>query len=150
MKRFLLDTSALLTMRDDEPGAQRVAKVLQLAQQGKARCYSCFMSLMEVLYRVWRDEGKPAGQLAHQQCLALSIEWLHSSNSLLTKAAEFKAQRSLSLADTWIAACAAKQGATLLHKDPELKALAVVQEFFAAQSDDKSLKERAAPPNLQT
>ena len=130
MKRFLLDTSALLTLRDDEPGAQRVAEVLQLAQQGKAKCYGCFMSLMEVLYRVWRDEGKPAGQLAHQQCLALPIEWLHSSHSLLAKAAEFKALHSLSLADAWIAACATEQGATLLHKDPEFKALSVVQEFL--------------------
>lgn len=130
MKRFLLATSALLTLRDDEPGAQRVAEVLQLASQGKAKCYGCFMTLMEVLYRVWRDEGKPAGQLAHQQCLALPIEWLHSSDSLLTKAAEFKALHSLSLADAWIAACAAEQGATLLHKDPEFKPLTVAQEFL--------------------
>jgi predicted nucleic acid-binding protein len=68
--------------------------------------------------------------LAHQQCLALPIEWLHSSDRLLTKAAEFKALHSLSLADAWIAACAAEQGATLLHKDPEFKPLAVVQEFL--------------------
>lgn len=130
MKRFLLDSSALLTLRDDEPGAQRVAEVLQLASQGKAKCYGCFMSLMEVLYRVWKDESKQAGQLAHQQCLALPIEWLHSSNSLLAKAAEFKALHSLSLADAWIAACAAEQGATLLHKDPEFEPLEIVQEVL--------------------
>ena len=130
MKRFLLDTSALLTLRDDEPGAQRVAEVLQSASQGKAKCYGCFMSLMEVLYRVWRDENKQAGQLAHQQCLALPIEWLQSSDSMLAKAAEFKALHSLSLADAWIAACAAEQGATLLHKDPEFKPVAVVQELL--------------------
>ena len=130
MKRFLLDTSALLTLRDDEPGAQRVAEVLQLAAQGKAKCYGCFMSLMEVRYRVWRDESKQAGQLAHQQCLALPIEWLHSSDSLLAKAAEFKAMHSLSLADAWIAACAAEQGAALLHKDPEFDRLEIAQELL--------------------
>jgi predicted nucleic acid-binding protein len=130
MKRFLLDTSALLTLRDDEPGAQRVADVLQLASEGKAKCFGCFMSLMEVLYRVWKDESKQAGQLAHQQCLALPIEWLHSSDSLLGKAAEFKALHSLSLADAWIAACAAEQGATLLHKDPEFESLEIAQELL--------------------
>ena len=31
MKRYLLDTSALLTLRDDEPGADRVAELLQSA-----------------------------------------------------------------------------------------------------------------------
>ena len=130
MKRFLLDTSALLTLRDDEPGAQRVAEVLHLTGQGKAKCYGCFMSLMEVLYRVWRDESRQAGQLAYQQCLALPIEWLHSNDALLTKAAEFKALHTLSLADAWIAACASEQGATLLHKDPEFRPLAIAQEFL--------------------
>ena len=137
MKRFLLDTSALLTLRDDEPGAQRVAEVLQLASQGKAKCYGCFISLMEVLYRVWRDENKQAGQLAYQQCMALPIEWLHSSESMLTKAAEFKALHSLSLADAWIAACAAAQGATLLHKDSEFKPLSVIQEFLPLKATKK-------------
>jgi predicted nucleic acid-binding protein len=134
MKRFLLDTSALLTLRDDEPGAQRVAEVLQSASQGKAKCYGCFISLMEMLYRVWRDENKQAGQLALQQCLALPIEWLHNSDSMLVKAAEFKALHSLSLANAWIAACAAEQGATLLHKDPEFKPLAVVQELLTMKA----------------
>jgi len=128
MKRFLLDTSALLTLRDDEPGSQRVADVLQSASAGKARCYGCFMSLMEVLYRVWRDEGEAAGRLAHEQCLALPIEWMHSSDALLARAAEFKARHSLSLADAWIAACAVEQGAILLHKDPEFVPLDLPQE----------------------
>ena len=67
MKRYVLDTSALLTLRDDEPGAERVAEVLHLAAKNKARCYGCFISLMEVLYRVWRDEDEADGRLAYQQ-----------------------------------------------------------------------------------
>jgi hypothetical protein len=39
--------------------------------RGKAKRYGCFITLMEVLYRVWRDEGQAAGQLAYQQCQAL-------------------------------------------------------------------------------
>ena len=130
MKRFLLDTSAILTLRDDEPGADRVAEVLGLANRGKAKCYGCFITLMEVFYRVWRDEGKAAGQLAYQQCLALPIEWLSNSEALLAKAAEYKAVYPLSIADAWIAACASEQGAVLLHKDPEFKPLPVVQELL--------------------
>jgi len=130
MKRFLLDTSAIPTLRDDEPGADRVAEVLGLANRGKAKCYGCFITLMEVFYRVWRDEGKAAGQLAYQQCLALPIEWLSNSEALLAKAAEYKAVYPLSIADAWIAACASEQGAVLLHKDPEFKPLPVVQELL--------------------
>jgi predicted nucleic acid-binding protein len=130
MKRFLLDTSALLTLRDDEPGADRVAEVLDLAIRGKAKCYGCFLTLMEVHYRVWRDENKAAGQLAYQQCLALPVEWLSNSEALLAKAAEYKAMYPLSIADAWIAACAAEHGAVLLHKDPEFKPVPVIQELL--------------------
>ena len=130
MKRFLLDTSALLTLRDDEAGADRVAEVLNLASQGKAKCFGCFMTLMEVYYRVWRDESKAAGQLAYQQCQALPMEWLSNTDTLLVKAAEFKALYSLSIADAWIAACASEQGAVLLHKDPEFKPLSLAQELL--------------------
>lgn len=130
MKRFLLDTSALLTLRDDEAGADRVAEVLNLAAQGKAKCFGCFMTLMEVYYRVWRDESKAAGQLAYQQCQALPIEWLSNTDTLLVKAAEFKALYPLSIADAWIAACASEQGAVLLHKDPEFTPLSAAQELL--------------------
>lgn len=130
MKRFLLDTSALLTLRDDEPGADRVAEVLGLASEGKARCFGCFITQMEVYYRVWRDEDRAAGQLAYQQCLALPITWMSNSEALLLRSAEFKAMHPLSIADAWIAACAAEQGATLLHKDPAFQALALAQELL--------------------
>lgn len=130
MKRFVLDTSALLTLRDDEPGAERVAEVLGLALEGKAKCFACFISFMEVLYRVWRDEGQAAGQLAYQQCLALPMEWISNSEPLLLKAADYKAHFPLSMADAWIAACASENGAVLLHKDPEFAPLPVAQELL--------------------
>ena len=96
---YLLDTSALLTLRDDEPGADRVEALLENSQ----RCYACFLTRMEVLYRVWKDEDERAGRLAYEQ---------------------LKARFSLSLADAWIAAAAQQVGATLLHKDPEFRAIA--------------------------
>ena len=48
-RRWLLDTSALLALRDDEDGAERVAQLLQAARSGESRCLVCFMSRMEVL-----------------------------------------------------------------------------------------------------
>ncbi len=140
MKRYLLDTSALLTLRDDEPGAERVAEVLQQAAKGKARCYGCFISLMEVLYRVWRDEDEASGRLAYQQCLALPVEWMRDSDTLLFKAAELKALYPLSLADAWIAACAHEQSAVLLHKDPEFNVLPLVQESLPLKAKKQSPK----------
>ena len=117
---LLLDTSALLTLRDDEPGAGRVEEALE--QPG--RCYACFLSRMEVLYRVWKDEDERAGRLAYEQLKALPLHWVEASEPLLEQAASIKARHSLSLADAWIAAAAEQVGATLLHKDPEFRAIA--------------------------
>ncbi|HNA28566.1 MAG TPA: PIN domain-containing protein [Thiobacillaceae bacterium] len=135
MKRWLLDTSALLTLRDDEPGADAVAEALRQARGGKAVCLGCFMSLMEVLYRVWKDEGEAAGKLAYEQCLALPIEWVHESPELLEAAGRFKATARLSLADAWIAACAELADATLMHKDPEFASLDIRQQPLPYKAD---------------
>lgn len=64
MKRYLLDTSALLALRDDEEGANTVADLLQQGQYGQAKVFACFMSQMEILYRVWKDEDEQSGRLA--------------------------------------------------------------------------------------
>jgi predicted nucleic acid-binding protein len=116
---LLLDTSALLTLRDDEPGAERVEQAFEQPD----RCYACFLSRMEVLYRVWKDEDERAGRLAYEQLKALPLHWVEASEPLLEQAASIKARYSLSLADAWIVAAAQQVGATLLHKDPEFRAV---------------------------
>ncbi len=123
MKRCLLDTSALLTLRDNEAGADQVADLLYQAQNGQADCLGCFMTLMELLYRVWKDEGETAGRLAYEQVQALPIIWIHEDTLLLEKAAELKASYAISLADAWIAAAAILNSAELIHKDPEFVGL---------------------------
>lgn len=124
---MLLDTSALLTLRDDEPGADRVEALLN----GPDRCLVCFLSRMEVLYRVWKDEGERAGRLAYEQLQALPIQWVEAGEPLLERAASLKATHPLSVADAWIAAAAQLAGASLLHKDPEFRAIPdLVQEWL--------------------
>ena len=76
---ILLDTSALLTLLDDEPGADRVEQALEQPQH----CYACFLSRMEVLYRVWKDENERAGRLAYEQLKALPLQWVEASEPLL-------------------------------------------------------------------
>jgi predicted nucleic acid-binding protein len=130
MSGFLLDTSALLALRDDEPGAERVADILKSASRGAAVCHGCFISLMEVLYRVWKDEGEEAGRNAYRVCQRLPMTWLHESAPLLERAAEIKVRFPLSLADAWIAAAALELDVVLVHKDPEFKNVSGLQQEF--------------------
>ncbi len=123
MKHYLLDTSALLTLRDDEDGADIVADLMYQAQERKVVCLACFITLMELFYRVWKDESELAGRIAYEKCQSLPIQWIHESKNLLEVSAKIKAQNKLSLADAWIVASAIQENAILVHKDPEFIAL---------------------------
>jgi predicted nucleic acid-binding protein len=126
--RWLLDTSALLALRDDELGADRVAGLLQAAQTGESRCFVCFMSRMEVLYRLWIDEGERHARLADAQLQSLPIAWVVWSDGLLEQAAAIKACHPLSVADAWIAAATQQEGAVLVYKDPEFTPLTRISQ----------------------
>ena len=128
MPAFCLDTSAILTLRDDEPGAERVAMVLE----GPDPCFACFITRMEVLYRVWKDEGERSGRLAYEQLQSLPIEWVDQTEPLLLEASRIKASHPLSVADAWIAATALLSRATLLHKDPEFEAITQLDQSWLA------------------
>ena len=128
MPAFCLDTSAILTLRDDEPGAERVAMLLD----GPDPCFACFMTRMEVLYRVWKDEGERSGRLAYEQLQSLPIQWVDQTESLLLEASRIKALHRLSVADAWIAAAALLGRATLLHKDPEFEAITELDQSWLA------------------
>ena len=121
MSRFLLDTSAMLALRDNEQGAERISELLLLSQNGDLVCYGSFMTLMEIFYRVWKDEGESAGREAYSDCLALPMVWIHESSDLLERAAQVKATHRLSLADAWIAATALKKGRRWFIKTLNLK-----------------------------
>ena len=128
MPAFCLDTSAILTLRDDEPGAERVAMLLE----GPDPCFACFMTRMEVLYRVWKDEGERSGRLAYEQLQSLPIAWVDQTEPLLLEASRIKALHRLSVADAWIAAAALLSRATLLHKDPEFEAITELDQDWLA------------------
>ena len=128
MPAFCLDTSAILTLRDDEPGAERVALLLE----GPDPCFACFITRMEVLYRVWKDEGESSGRLAYEQLQSLPIQWVDQTEPLLLEASRIKASHRLSVADVWIAAAARLSRATLLHKDPEFEAIPELDQSWLA------------------
>ena len=125
---YVLDTSALLALRDDENGASRVNELLEQAATGNTVLFGCFITLMEIMYRVWKDDGQAAGRRAYAQCQTLPITWVHETPELLESAARLKALYPISLADAWIAATALQCKAILVHKDPEFEAVAGLEQ----------------------
>jgi predicted nucleic acid-binding protein len=116
---FVLDTSAVLALRSDEPGARRVEEILRLGSHGKTRVLLSFMSRMEILYRVTASEGEAAARAALRLLDVAGVAWISCEPHILDAAALLKARGGLSVADAWIAATAITKDAVLVHKDPE-------------------------------
>lgn len=119
-RKYVLDTSAVLALRSDEPGADRVERILRGASEESASVLASFMTRMELLYRIGRDEGEDAAAEAVRLLDAASVTWVSCDEEILRRAARVKAAGGLSVADAWIAATALVNDARLVHKDPEL------------------------------
>lgn len=120
---YVLDTSALFTLRNDEPGAATVQEILEKSLANKRGAWACFITLTEYFYIIYQKEGKEEANSAFLQLKTLPIEWIKADEELLLIAGEYKALYSISLADSLVAASAFIKKAVLLHKDPEFEAL---------------------------
>lgn len=126
--RYVLDTSALLALRDDEPGAERVHRIIDAARKRRASAYVSFMTRMELLYRIAASEGEDAAASAVRLLDALPLRWVTCEPPILIESARIKQRGGLSVADAWIAATAVVHQAVLIHKDPEFDALTALSQ----------------------
>ncbi len=116
---YMLDTSALLTLIEDEAGADRVQEVLK-----REAVLISAVSLVEVRYITLQEQTVVEADVRHallKRCGA-EVLWDLDEPTVL-KAAALKSGHALSLADAIIAACAYRHNAILVHKDAEFEAL---------------------------
>jgi predicted nucleic acid-binding protein len=118
---YVLDTSAWLTLIEDETGADIVQGLLEKARAGEVIVLVSFMSFMEVYYITLQECDRGEAQERVNLMAALPVLRVESTRALGILAAELKAAHRLSVADAWIAALAKERGATLVHKDPEFE-----------------------------
>jgi len=57
MKRYVLDSYAMIAYFEDEPGADRVAQVLRQLIQGRAKGFMSVVNWGEVYYNTMREQG---------------------------------------------------------------------------------------------
>ena len=117
---YVLDTSALLTLIEDEVGAERVSQVLDNEQ-----VWLPWLVLLEAYYITLQEQSRIEAETRYalMKQLPATILWNVDEPTLLT-AGRLKANHRLSLADAIIAAFAIRFEASLVHKDPEFQVLA--------------------------
>ena len=126
---YLLDTSAWFTLMEDEEGADEVEKILR-----NGRILLPFIVLLEVYYISFREKGEEAAYKRYALLMSLGTEviWEIDEPTLFI-AGRFKSNFKISLADAIIASMAKRNGAILVHKDPEYIALDVEVRQIALQ-----------------
>jgi len=120
-EKYVLDTSAILALRSDEPGADDVESILRKAEYGSVEVYVSFMTYMEAYYRVWRIEGEESAKRMYAELMALPVSRIGITDGILLRAGAIKAVYRLSVADAWIIASAVELEASMVHKDPEFE-----------------------------
>jgi len=122
-EEFVLDTSAIFAYLEDEDGADTVRDALRAAERGDWHIAVCFVTLTELRYILIQEQDIAGAIQATAIIKSWPISWVHSSEELCNAAADIKAVHRVSLADSFVAATAKLNGATLMHKDPEFQAL---------------------------
>jgi len=116
----VLDSSALLTLWNDEEGADRVAELLG---SGK-KIYISFMTLMECRYRIWKNVDRQESARFSEYLDLLPLEVVGLTEAIFDLAVEIKATYNLSVCDGWSIATAISTRSLLVHKDPEFEQVA--------------------------
>jgi predicted nucleic acid-binding protein len=124
---YVFDTSALLTLWNDEEGADSVERLLR----SDAQIYVSFMSCMEGRYRIWKNAGMAESEEFSKYLDLLPLKRIDVTDPILAKAIEIKATNSLSVCDSWIAATAIATDSILVHKDPEFEQLQTFVKLVA-------------------
>ena len=120
-KAYVFDSYALLKVFQKEEGYQKIAGLLREAKISGGRALMNAINYGEVIYitkRAFGDQKKI-------ECLAaierLGIEILSVPNELIFRAAEYKAEFSISYADCFALASTLENKAALVTGDPEFK-----------------------------
>jgi len=119
VKRYLMDTSALLTLIEDEPGADRVKEIFRRGQ-----VILPWVALMEVYYMTLQEQGQQEAEtrfamLRHSSAV---IIW-NMDEATIIRAGKIKAANKVPFADSVISSLAIQTESILVHKDPEYEAL---------------------------
>ena len=123
MKRYVLDSYAMIAYFEDEPGADRVAQILRQLVQGKAKGYMSVVNWGEVYYNTMREEGVTEAEKVILQLDRFPIQIVDINKGLAYEAAKLKGKYRIAYADCLAAALSMQLNATLVTGDPEFKKL---------------------------
>jgi PIN domain nuclease of toxin-antitoxin system len=123
VKTYVFDASAVLAYLNKSAGASKVAELLLEAARERAHIVMSAVNLGEVFGRILRDHGEPEARRFRSVAHALPMELVDATPQRAMEAAEVKVKYKLYYADSFAAALAIEQKATLVTGDSDFRKL---------------------------
>ena len=123
MKRYVLDSFAMIAFFEDEPGADMVAEILGQINVKKAQGFISVINWGEIYYNTMRECGADQAEKIIKQINMYPIELVDADKKLTYIAAKFKARYRIAYADCFAAALGSQLKAVVVTGDPEFEKL---------------------------
>ena len=123
MKRYVLDSYAVIAYFEDEPGADRVAMVLRQLIRGKAKGFMSVVNWGEVYYNTMREQGVSEAEKVILQLDKFPVQIVDVNKDLAYEAAKLKGEFRIAYADCFAVALSVKLKANLVTGDPDFEKL---------------------------
>jgi predicted nucleic acid-binding protein len=121
MKAAVLDSYAIITFLERQPGYEEVAKLFEECTAKDRELFVCVVNWGEVIYHALRTGGERKAQLAEEVMRAIPITVVDANHDITLQAARFKALFKLSYAACFAAALAMKKKCELVTGDKEFR-----------------------------
>jgi len=126
MKTYVFDASALFAFLRDTPGASKVDELLKEARRERAKILMSVLNYGEVYGLILREFGPEQALAAVHAVNPLPIELLDVTPQRALRAADVKAKYKIYYVDSFAAALAIEQKATLVTSDSDFRKLGQV------------------------
>jgi ribonuclease VapC len=118
-----MDSFAMIAFFENEPGAERVERILKSILDRKAKGYMSVINWGEIYYNTMREQGVEMAEDVIRQFKKYSIELIDADQQLTYDAAKLKGKYKIAYADCFAAALAMRLNAFVVTGDPEFKKL---------------------------
>jgi predicted nucleic acid-binding protein len=123
VKRYVLDSYAMIAYFEDEPGADRVAIVLKQLIRGKAKGFMSVVNWGEVYYSTMREQGISEAERIIIQLDKFPIQIIDVNKEQAYEAAKLRGEFRIAYADCFAVALSVRLDAAIVTGDPDFKKL---------------------------
>jgi len=118
---YVLDSFPVIALVQEEPGADRVERLLIQSEAGHVALHMCSVNVAEVFYNVRRRATEQVARTTVAGLQLAGVRFHDATLALSLRAGALKAQFPISLGDCYAAALAQELDATLVTGDPEFR-----------------------------